>query len=106
MKPYVLTEEAELDFYLTSDRIARRSPEAALRWEAKILDALDHLADWPQTGRIRPEYAPAPFRFWTLDSFLIVYNPAADPLEVADIFHGARNLSRLLAARFAELEEE
>jgi plasmid stabilization system protein ParE len=104
MRPYVFTEEAELDLYLASDYIARSSPASALRWEAKILESCYHLADWPQIGRIRPEYAPSPCRVYVVGDYLI-YNPLEDPLQVLAILHGARNLRKLLAERFAEPED-
>lgn len=104
MNSFVLSAEAQLDFFEALQFIARYSLKAATDWESNMLEAFRHLAQWPKTGRIRPEYAPAPFRFWVVDDYLLIYDSEASPVTIVAIFHGAQELSTLIAARLADPE--
>lgn len=53
----------------------------------------------PLAGQIRQDLTALPLRFWTLRRFpnyLIVYDPAAMPVQVIRILHGMRDVKRLL----------
>jgi plasmid stabilization system protein ParE len=103
---FILSAEARVDYFEAFDFIANYSPRAALKWEAMMLDTFQHLAVWPQTGKIRPEYAPPYIRFWPAGDYVILYNPSSSPVEIIAIVHGARNLSELMAARIFEDDSE
>lgn len=104
MKSYELSAEALVDYFDAYDFIAAHSPRAADAWETQMLHAFDHLAKWPHTGRIRPEYAPPTLRFWVGGEYLVVYDPVADsptsPLQIVAVLHGAQDLVGLLGQRF------
>jgi plasmid stabilization system protein ParE len=53
----------------------------------------------PFMGRIAPPYVPAPYRFWSLTRFgyVMVYDPATDPVEILRFVHTRRDLPRVLA---------
>lgn len=53
----------------------------------------------PLLGRLRPELAPPPYRFWRIANFpyLIVYNAARTPPLVLRLLHMSRDLPPLLA---------
>ncbi len=90
---------------------ARRELAEALAWIAKdneaaadaLLDAAlqsaRRIVDRPLVGRVRPELAPAPYRFWRIAgfSYLIVYNSARQPPRVLRVLHMKRDLRTLLA---------
>ena len=99
MSSYELSGEARLDYFAASDFIAGYRHSAALAWEDRMLNALDRLAGWPHSGRIRPEYAPDFLRFWVEGDYLIVYDPSSAPLRVIAILHGALDLTAILAER-------
>ena len=40
-------------------------------------------------GHWREDLIDEPLRFWPVYSYLIIYNPAAKPIEIARILHGA-----------------
>ena len=100
MSRFILSTEAQHDYFDAFDFIENYSQGAALKWEAMMLDTFRHLAVWPQTGKIRPEFAPPSVRFWPAGDYVILYNPSSSPVEIIAILHGARNLSELIAARF------
>ena len=106
MSDYKLSRAARRDYFAAFEYIAQHSLSAALKWEAALLEALDHLAEWPKTGRIRPEYAPAPIRFWVTGDYLILYHSETDPVRIYAILHGAQELSSLIAARMTDPEPE
>jgi antitoxin ParD1/3/4/toxin ParE1/3/4 len=35
-------------------------------------------------------------KFWTVFSYLVVYDPASVPLSIIAVLHGARDIERLL----------
>jgi antitoxin ParD1/3/4/toxin ParE1/3/4 len=99
MKPFKLSAQARLDYFEAFDFIAGYSERAALKWEARMIETFEHLAVWPQTGRIRREFAPPDIRFWIVDEYLVLYNPSSSPVEIVAILHGAQNLYDLIAGR-------
>jgi plasmid stabilization system protein ParE len=103
---FILSAEARHDYFDAFDFIENYSKNAASKWEAMMLDTFRHLAVWPQTGKIRPEYAPPYIRFWPAGDYVILYNPSSIPVEIIAILHGARNLSELIAARLYEEDAE
>ena len=106
MKSYRLSYEARQDYFDAFDFISAYSSAAADRWERQMLQAFDHLSEWPNTGRLLPEYAPDTVRFWIAEQYLVIYDPASDPVEIIGIVHGAQDLAPLIARRVLEHEQE
>ena len=105
MKSYRLSYEARQDYFDAFDYIAGHSFKAALKWEDRMLEAFDHLAEWPQSGRFRPEHAPDHLRFWIAEEYLVVYDPSSDPVAIIGIIHGAQDLAPLIARRSQEYDK-
>ena len=106
MKPFKLSAQARLDYFEIFDFIEDYSPRAAPKWEARMIETFEHLAVWPQTGRIRPEFAPPDIRFWIVDEYLVLYNPSSVPVEIVAILHGAQDLCDLIGTRLLEHDLE
>jgi antitoxin ParD1/3/4 len=99
MTLYRLTSKAEGDLRSIWCYIAVDNVEAADRVENAIYDACAFLAKSPMRGHQRKDLTSLPVRFWTLGryrSYVIVYDPAIEPLKIIRIFHGARNIAREL----------
>ena len=47
-------------------------------------------------GHLRTDLAQEPLRFWPVYSYLIIYRPDAEPLEIVRVLHGARDVAQLL----------
>ena len=99
MTAYQLTSKAEDDLFTIWSFIAQDGLDAANRVEAAIHRACTFLAAGPLRGHIRQDLTDLPVRFWTVlryPSYVIVYDPASNPLRILRILHGARNISQQL----------
>jgi hypothetical protein len=50
----------------------------------------------PQMGHKREDLTDRPVRFWSVFSYLVVYDPVSSPLAVIAILHGALDVEQLL----------
>ncbi len=55
------------------------------------------LAAQPEAGDFRRDLTPLPVKFWPVFSYLIVYDPAAQPLAIVRVLHGRRNVAAILS---------
>lgn len=62
----------------------------------EIQKAVEMLARNPDLGHIRKDLTSKPVRFWPIYSYLIIYDPAARPLEIVRVLSGYRDLAKLL----------
>jgi antitoxin ParD1/3/4 len=101
MSLYLLTPQAEDDLFDIWSYIAQDNLDAANRVEAQIYAACAFLASTPQAGHVRLDLTDRSVRFWTLPHFshyVIVYDPACQPLQIIRILHGARDIPRRLGS--------
>lgn len=54
------------------------------------------LARNPDRGHLRKDLTTKPVRFWSIYSYLIIYDPATRPLEVVRILSGYRDIATIL----------
>jgi plasmid stabilization system protein ParE len=59
-------------------------------------DAFDLLASRPGIGHVREDLTDRPLKFWSVYSYLVVYDPAGDPLTIVAVPHGARDVAQIL----------
>jgi len=103
VKSYELSAQARIDYFEAFEFIlSHYTMPTAIKWETRMLEAFDHLAEWPQSGRIRPEFAPPHLRFWIEGDYVILYDPSSDPLAIVAILHGAQDLLPLISARLED----
>ena len=94
MKPYKLAHAANDDLFEIWVFIAADNLSAADSLEADILEACQRLADRPDLGHVRRDLTDKPLRFFSVrGNYLIVYDPASEPLEVIRLLHGARDVA-------------
>lgn len=97
MSRYELAAEAEADLDAIFQHIATVSgPRAAMRVMQEFRRAFRTLADAPRAGHARRDLTERPFLFWRTWSYLIAYNPEAEPLLIMRIIHGARDVGEIL----------
>jgi len=87
--------ESELEDIL--DYIAQESGSLSIT-EAVLADfrkAFDKLVQTPLMGREREDLTGIGPRWWRIHSYLVIYDPAAKPLRIIRIIHGARYLEKL-----------
>ncbi|MSU61052.1 MAG: type II toxin-antitoxin system RelE/ParE family toxin [Pedosphaera sp.] len=78
------------------ERIARDNLDAADRVEQEIEQVVSMLARNPELGHIRRDLTSKLVRFWPVYSYLIIYDPATQPLEIVRILSGYRDVAALL----------
>lgn len=93
---YRLTPSAQSDVDRITDFIAEDNLDAALRVHDALEEAFRHLAEMPAMGHTREDLTERHLKFWSVYSYLIVYDPASSPLTVIAVLHGARDVERLL----------
>lgn len=96
MAEHFFSPEARLDLLEIWEYIARDNVAAADRVALEIQEAVALLAGHPELGHVRKDLTSKPVRFWPIYSYLIIYDPAARPLEVVRILSGYRDLAVLL----------
>ena len=96
MKKYLLTGPAKDDLREIIAYLRDRSPQAAKRVRTKLGEAMRQLAEMPSVGHLREDLADEPLRFWSVYSYLIVYRPDTEPLQIIRVLHGARDIKTIL----------
>lgn len=102
MMHFVLTPLARRDLegiwdYLTADD--RRIAERVL---GRIEAAIRKLAQTPGMGHFRQDLADRRHRFFLVYSYLIIYRPDTQPLEIIRVLHASRDVRDLLGLREAQ----
>jgi plasmid stabilization system protein ParE len=96
MKSYLITEPASDDLNQIWDYLAETDVRLADRILAAMEDAIRKLVKHPGLGHYRPDLTDKPLRFYLVYSYLIVYQPDTNPLEVRRVLHAARDIENLL----------
>src|SRR3989304_10024321 len=92
MSRYRLSDHARDDLDEIWLYNAADDPTAADRFIDKLIRKIGTLADSPGVGPWRPELAPD-LRSFPIGSFLILYRPAPDTIEVIRILSSHRDLT-------------
>jgi len=93
---YQLTPEAQSNLEAIADFIAEESLDAAIRVIDALEQAIQRLAEMPEIGHFREDLTERPVKFWSVFSYMIVYDPASRPLTILAILHGATDLETVL----------
>jgi antitoxin ParD1/3/4/toxin ParE1/3/4 len=59
-------------------------------------EAIVALSQTPAMGHTRMDLTERRLKFWSVYSYLLVYDPESRPLTVIAVLHAARNVRRLL----------
>jgi plasmid stabilization system protein ParE len=93
---FVFTELAETQLLEILDYLANESESAAVRVRQAIYETIEKLAEAPGIGHTRQDLTSRPLKFWSVYSYLIVYDPESRPLTIVAVLHGARDVEQLL----------
>ncbi|MFZ0210363.1 MAG: type II toxin-antitoxin system RelE/ParE family toxin [Roseiarcus sp.] len=97
MRRYALSQEAEQDLGdIRAYYLARASARTTRYVMREITKAMGFLASTPGAGHSREDLTDAPVKFWPVFSYLIIYDPATQPIGVARVLHGGQDLKTLL----------
>ena len=93
---YRLSERAEADVEAIADFIAADNIDAAVKVVLALEEAFIILASRRDIGHGREDLTDRPLKFWSVYSYLIVYDPASEPLTILTVLHGARDAAQIL----------
>jgi plasmid stabilization system protein ParE len=96
MADHFYSSEARRDLLEIWEHIAADDVDAADRVEQEIQQAVSMLAGNPGLGHLRRDLTSKPVRFWSVHSYLVIYDPDTRPLEVVRILSGYRDVAALL----------
>lgn len=97
MPRYVLSPEARRDLGDIRDVIAVDDPAAARRVLTELRAAMRRLAEMPELGHVREDLAHETLRFWPVRSYLIIYRPEAQPVQIVRVLSSSRDIADLLS---------
>jgi addiction module RelE/StbE family toxin len=86
------SEQASGDLEAIHSYIARDSPFYASRTVEQMLQAIDRLEQFPELGRMVPEFQRPDIRELIVGAYRIVYQRETDTVGLVTIVHGARLL--------------
>jgi plasmid stabilization system protein ParE len=91
MNVYRLSRKAEADLRSIAEYLDREAgPQVAERVLTEVLKTIIRLADHPHSGRTSEAYGPGVRKFFC-DPYVIYYRARRQGIEVAHVFHGARD---------------
>lgn len=93
---FSLTHRAQRDIEDIWRYIAEDNPAAADRIETALYDAFAMLARNPQLGHKRVDLTRKPVRFWSVHSYMVIYDPRTQPLHILRVLSGYRDVSAIL----------
>lgn len=90
----VWTENAISDLLAIKDFISQDSARRADSWISELYRAGLSLADFPERGRIVPEFDKKDIRELLIENYRIVYRVKILKVEILTVFDGHRQLSK------------
>ena len=99
MAGYWVSAEAEDDLFEIWQRIAEDSVDLANRIDHEFRELFASLGQMRGQGHARRDLTGKPVLFFPLYSFLVVYQPATNPIRILAVLRGRRNVKRILRAR-------
>ncbi len=86
----VWSPQAIADVESIRDYISRDSPHFGALVARHIVDAVERLRSFPESGRIVPEFGEPTLREVLWRNYRIVYRSSPRAVEIVTVFHGAR----------------
>ena len=97
MKRFALTRLAERDLDELKTYLANAAgPEITRRVMRDLREAFAFLCKEPQAGHSREDLTGRAIKFWPVYSYLVVYNPATNPVQILRLLDGRRNVEDIL----------
>ncbi len=93
MTRYRLTSDAEHDLDAIKTYLLDQGGTVLARYVfTRIRSALKLLQDKPEAGHRRADLTDAPVKFWSVFSYMIIYDPATTPVTIIRILHSSRDI--------------
>jgi len=85
-----LTPSARTQFLSALSSIRQDKPSAATRFRDRTEKILRRLENFPESGRIIPEFAELPYRKVIISPYRFFYKIKADVVWIVAVWHGAQ----------------
>jgi plasmid stabilization system protein ParE len=96
MSHYLLTDEAKQDLADIKRYLVREAGTSVAKSSlTKIRDAFAFLSRNPGAGHVREDLTADSLKFWSVFSYLIVYDPNTRPIQIMRVIHGSREVSAI-----------
>jgi toxin ParE1/3/4 len=97
MPRFILSPEAEHDLDVIKMYLLESAGMSVTRNVMRELrEAMRFFARQPDAGHFREDLTDAPVRFWSVFSYLVVYDPRKRPIEIVRVLHGNRDVAAIL----------
>lgn len=93
---FVFTEDAEAHLEEIIGYLSLDSEEAAVAVRNALYEGASRLAEMPEMGHKREDLTDRALKFWSVYSYLVVYDPASSPITIIAVLHGSRDVGRVL----------
>ena len=90
MAEIVWSPQAIEDVETIRDFVGRDSPAYGALVAARLVDSVERLAQFPESGRVVPEFQDPGLREVLWRNYRVVYRTSRGQIEVVTVFHGAR----------------
>ncbi len=95
-KRYTLSPQAQQDLVEIRDYYVKEANARVARYVlGEIAKALQFLSQSPGAGHVRQDLTDEPVKFWSVFAYLIIYDPDMDPVGIARVLHGSRDLETI-----------
>lgn len=84
------TPSAKTQFLSALSYIRKDKPSAAINFRKRAEKILKRLEDFPESGRIIPEFPELPYREVTISPYRFFYKIKDDVVWIVAVWHGAQ----------------
>ena len=97
---FQLSEDAIFDIdEIWLYHLEKEGVETADRMVTEFFKGFYRVADIPNSGHRRPDLTNRNVLFYRIFSYLVIYQPGSDSLQILGVLHGKRNVARILRQR-------
>jgi len=97
MKAFILSPEAEQDLDIIRNYLLEHAGVRMTRHVMRELrSGIRLVAKNPEAGHVREDLTDDFVKFWSVFSYLIVYDPTKKPVEIIRVLHGKRDVEEIL----------
>jgi toxin ParE1/3/4 len=97
MKAFLLSPEAERDLAIIKNYLLENAGVRLTRYVmGKLRAGIRLVAKNPELGHLRGDLTDDAVKFWSVFSYLIVYNPSRKPVEIVRVLHSKRDVEGIL----------
>jgi toxin ParE1/3/4 len=94
VKLYLLSKPAARDLESIQSYLVKEAGKTVAKNVMRELrQAMRFLTVRPGAGHVREDLAEITVRFWPVYSYLVIYDPARNPIEIVRVVHGSQDVA-------------